>query len=101
MSDDIRDLIERGSLGTPEAKALRAQTSDADVARVMARVRHLERVRDTIKGHWLVFVDQSSGGPITGCHCGFESNFEDACGWGDDVIEHIALVAIDAWRHAV
>ena len=39
---DIRELIERGSLGTPEAKALRATVTKDEVARVLARVRELE-----------------------------------------------------------
>jgi hypothetical protein len=38
-------LIERSSLGTPEAKALRATVSDEQVAKVMARVRELEAER--------------------------------------------------------
>jgi hypothetical protein len=40
---DIRELIERGSLGTPEAKAIRATVSPEQVAKVMARVAELER----------------------------------------------------------
>jgi hypothetical protein len=45
MSDerpDIRELIERSSLGTPEAKALRATVSREQVEKVLARVRELE-----------------------------------------------------------
>ena len=38
----IIGLVEASSLGTPEAKALRASVSDAEVARVMARVREPE-----------------------------------------------------------
>jgi hypothetical protein len=38
----METLIERSSLGTPEAKALRASVSDEDAARVMARVHELE-----------------------------------------------------------
>jgi hypothetical protein len=39
--DSIEDLIERSSLGTPEAKALREQADPALVERVMERVREL------------------------------------------------------------
>lgn len=46
VSDDIRDLIERGSFGTPEAKRLRESVSDEDVARVLRRVRELEQEQD-------------------------------------------------------
>lgn len=42
MSEDIRDLIERGSLGTPEARALRATVSTEQAERVRALVRYLE-----------------------------------------------------------
>lgn len=38
MSEDIRDLIERSSLGTPAAKALAARADPAIVAKVMRRV---------------------------------------------------------------
>jgi hypothetical protein len=41
---DIRALIERGSLGTPEAKAIRATASRAQVAKVLARADELERL---------------------------------------------------------
>lgn len=41
-TDGIRDMIDRGSLGTPEAKALRATVSDEAAARVVARARELE-----------------------------------------------------------
>jgi len=37
----IEDLIERSSLGTPEAKALRATVSDEHAARIVARAREL------------------------------------------------------------
>lgn len=40
---DIHDLIERGSLGTPEAKAIRATVSDEEVARVLALAEELEK----------------------------------------------------------
>lgn len=40
----IEELIEASSLGTPEAKALRASVSDEQVAKVMRRYREL---RDT------------------------------------------------------
>ena len=39
----IEDLVERSSLGTPEAKALRATVSDEHAARIVARARELER----------------------------------------------------------
>lgn len=42
-SEHIKRLIENSSLGTPEAKRLRASVSDEDVARVMKRVRELEQ----------------------------------------------------------
>lgn len=38
----IEDLIERSSLGTPEAKALRATVSDEHAARIVARAKELE-----------------------------------------------------------
>lgn len=39
----IEDLIERSSLGTPEAKAARATVSDERAARVVARAHELDR----------------------------------------------------------
>ena len=44
MTDDIRELIERGSLGTPEAKAIRATVSGETARRVVALSRYLERL---------------------------------------------------------
>lgn len=43
MSDepDIHELIERSSLGTPEAKALRATVSDEQVRRIIRRSHEL------------------------------------------------------------
>jgi hypothetical protein len=38
----IQDLIERSSLGTPEAKAIRASVPQEQVDKIMARVRELE-----------------------------------------------------------
>lgn len=35
-------LVDRSSLGTPEAKALRASVTDDEVARVMDKARELE-----------------------------------------------------------
>ena len=47
MSDEpdltIEELIERSSLGTPEAKALRESASREDVERVLRRVHELEQ----------------------------------------------------------
>lgn len=40
MTDDIRTLIERSSLGTPDAVTARASVPDEVVEKVMARVRH-------------------------------------------------------------
>ncbi|WP_028474070.1 hypothetical protein [Nocardioides alkalitolerans] len=42
-SRSIEDLIERSSLGTPEAKAARASVSDEHAARVVARAHELDR----------------------------------------------------------
>jgi len=48
MTDDertdqeIRDLIERSSLGTPEAKRLRASVAQDEVDRIMARLKEAE-----------------------------------------------------------
>jgi len=39
----VEDLIERSSLGTPEAKALRATVSDEHAARIVERAQELER----------------------------------------------------------
>lgn len=39
---DIRELIERGSLGTPEAKAIRATVSSEQAQRVVRLARYLE-----------------------------------------------------------
>ena len=39
---DIRELVERSSFGTPEAKRLRASVTDQDAARVLARVAYLD-----------------------------------------------------------
>lgn len=44
ISDRMRELIERGSLGTPEAKALRASVSREQVEKVLARAKELESV---------------------------------------------------------
>jgi len=41
--EGVSDLIERGSLGTPEAKALRESVSDESVAKVMDRVREMDK----------------------------------------------------------
>lgn len=54
--------------------------------------------------HWLKFGTwQQTGdsglpfGPtftrVIGCQCGFESDTEQTCGWGDDVVEHLMRVA--------
>ena len=43
MSERIRELIERSSLGTPEAKALRGSVPQEAVDRVLKRVRELEQ----------------------------------------------------------
>lgn len=40
---DIDELLERSSLGTPEAKALRAQADPQLVEKVIARAKELER----------------------------------------------------------
>lgn len=37
----VEDLIERSSLGTPEARALRATVSDEDAARIVARSKNV------------------------------------------------------------
>lgn len=49
--DDIYDLIERSSLGTPAAKAIRARTPRWAVAEVLRRARLLdsERQRATLE----------------------------------------------------
>lgn len=49
MSDepDIHELIERSSLGTPEAKAVRATVSDEQVRRIVRRSRELH-IRDAL-----------------------------------------------------
>jgi hypothetical protein len=46
VAPTIEELIARSSLGTPEAKAIRAQADPADVARVMARVDELDEEDD-------------------------------------------------------
>lgn len=53
MSDemDIHELIERGSLGTPEAKALRATVSEDQVRRIIRRAHELH-VRDVLSDHY-------------------------------------------------
>jgi hypothetical protein len=43
---DIHDLIERSSLGTPGAKALRESVSDEEVARVIKRATEIAAERD-------------------------------------------------------
>ena len=43
--DDIYDLIERSSLGTPAAKAIRARTPRWMVDQILARTRELDRER--------------------------------------------------------
>lgn len=43
MTDEIRELIERSSLGTPGARHLRARTSDADAQRAVDRSEELVR----------------------------------------------------------
>jgi hypothetical protein len=40
---DIKELIERSSLGTPEAKAIRATVSDEEVAKVLDLAAKLRR----------------------------------------------------------
>jgi hypothetical protein len=40
--DDIRAKVERSSLGTPEAQALRATVSDEHAARIVARAKELD-----------------------------------------------------------
>lgn len=45
--EQMRDLIDRGSLGTPEAKALRASVSRETVDRVLARARELRNADHT------------------------------------------------------
>ena len=41
MSEHIRELIERSSLGTPDAKALRASVSDETARRIVERAKEL------------------------------------------------------------
>jgi hypothetical protein len=57
-----------------------------------------------ISGHWLTVnhgYDPEVGGPIVGCNCGFMSDLEKSCGYGDDVVQHIAEVAVAAERQRV
>lgn len=42
----IQELIDRSSLGTPEAKAARASVSDEQAARVVARAKELSDLLD-------------------------------------------------------
>lgn len=44
----IEELIENSSLGTPEAKTLRASVSDEQVAKVKARAKELEDLEDLL-----------------------------------------------------
>lgn len=47
MSDDeTRDLIEASSLGTPEARALRAEADDATVARILSMAADVDRLTE-------------------------------------------------------
>lgn len=39
----IKELVEASSLGTPEAKALRASVSDEQARRIVERARELEQ----------------------------------------------------------
>lgn len=45
-SDHMRELIERGSLGTPEAQALRASVPREQVEKVLARAEELRQEDD-------------------------------------------------------
>lgn len=64
---DIRELIERGSLGTPEAKAIRASVPREQVERVLAMARELEarqcscELDDScpVHGQWEGFPDHN------------------------------------------
>ena len=49
MSDHIRDLVERSSFGTDEAKAARESVSDEQAARVVQRARQIEQQSASIE----------------------------------------------------
>jgi hypothetical protein len=59
---DISAKVEASSLGTPEARALRATVSDEHAARIVARARKLERC--TCNGVVRAFGGYSSGCPM-------------------------------------
>lgn len=75
----IEELIEVSSLGTPEAKALRAQTSDERVAKVLARAQEIEAGCTMTHGEhlatWKSWRDDCAG-------CGFGMQDVDQCDRG-------------------
>lgn len=53
----IRDTIERSSLGTPEAKALRDSVSDEHAARIVKRAEELERELPRVRRLGIIPLD--------------------------------------------
>ena len=82
----FRDLIERGSLGTPEAKAIRASVTREQVDKVMARVRELQDAEDECVyclPH-LTSQHDCSGCLVEGCSCGHEPDWHPDPPRGDE-----------------
>ena len=89
---DIRDLIERGSLGTPEARAIRATVSQEAARRVVSLARYLETLpcpegHEYCEGHHLPirrcwFREEAKGRCVLQVYhsseCLLEGNLPDA-----------------------
>lgn len=82
----IRDLIERSSLGTPEAKAIRATVPQEQVDKVMARVKELQDAEEECvycTPH-LTSQHDCSGCLVPGCPCGYDGDWHPDPPRGDE-----------------
>ncbi|MEV5001966.1 hypothetical protein [Nocardioides sp. LML1-1-1.1] len=60
-TEAIEDLVERSSLGTPEATALRTTVTDERAARVVARAKELAAEAEGITDGYKVTLDRATG----------------------------------------
>lgn len=85
----IRCVVDRSSLGTPEAKAARESVSDEEVAWVIARAKELARAE---KHHPTFYVTGRHGCWAT-CSCGWKSaTWREQTGAQLDFGQHLLLV---------